>query len=276
VTYTAIGGGNLGLGTGGGGGTTTPTPEPEPETEIIDEGPALAAFTLDHIAYINGYPDGTVRPDGSLSRAETAMMIFRLLGDAEKDDAIASQFADVADGAWYAQAVSYLASIDIITGYEDGTFRPDQKITRAEFVTILSRFEMSEPGELGRFSDAAGHWAESAISAAAELGWTDGYPDGTFRPNALITRAESATIINRMLERGIDAEDIPDYAPSYIDLSPSHWAYAEIIEASFEHKYFTREEDGSELWLTEEEAAAAEEDAEGDDTEDTEDTDSTP
>jgi uncharacterized repeat protein (TIGR02543 family) len=259
--YTAVSTGTVTGGGGGGGASTTPTPTPEPtpdEIDVVDEGPILASFVQEHIAYIQGYPDGSVRPDGGVTRAEVAMMIWRLLADAEKNDAIASQFRDVADDAWYAQAVKYLASIGILEGYSDGTFRPNAHITRAEFVTALSRFDMSESAETGKFSDVAGHWASGYISNAAEKGWTEGYPDGTFRPNAEITRAEAATMINGMLERGIDAEDVPDYAPSYTDIDEGHWGYGAIMEASYTHMYYEREADGSELWLTEEEHAAAE------------------
>ncbi|MDR1299037.1 MAG: InlB B-repeat-containing protein [Oscillospiraceae bacterium] len=259
-TYTGGGGGG-----GGGGTTTTPSPTPEPtpedepeEIEVIDEGPILASFVLEHIAYMQGYPDGSVRPDGGVTRAEVAMMLWRLLADAERNDAIDSSFSDVADDAWYAQAVKYLASIEILEGYSDGTFRPDAQMTRAEFVTVMSRFDMSESEAAGMFSDVDGHWAAGYISNAAEKGWIEGDPNGTFRPNAEITRAEAATMINRMLERGIDADDVPDYAPDYTDIDSSHWGYAAIMEASYTHLYYEREADGSELWLTEEEHAAAE------------------
>jgi hypothetical protein len=210
---------------------STPTPTPEPEIDIIDEGPALAAFTPERVAYITGYPDGTVRPDGELSRGDAAMMLWRLLGDADEDGAVVPAFSDIAIDAYYAQAVMYLSDSGIITGYDDGTFRPDKKITRAEFTVILSRFDTSESAAAGGFDDAAGHWAESYINNAVEKGWINGYPDGTFRPDIQITRAQSAAIINRML--GLTLDTIPDDAPVFSDLSENHWAYTDLIIATY-------------------------------------------
>jgi hypothetical protein len=213
--------------------TPTPTPEAEDETDIIDEGPALAEFAPDRVAYIHGYPDGTVRPDGNLSRAEVAVMLWRLLSDAEKDDPTAATFTDVADDAWYAREVSYLADSGIILGYEDGTFKPDKKITRAEFTVILSRFfDMNESAPASGFDDAAGHWAENYINNAVAKDWIAGYPDGTFRPDAQITRAQAATMINKMLGLTLDA--IPDDVPVFSDLSEDHWAYTDIMIATYE------------------------------------------
>jgi hypothetical protein len=256
----------------GGGGTyptntTTPAPTPEPETEIVDEGPALAEFAQEHVAYIHGYPDGTVRPDGNLSRAEVAVMLWRLLSDAEKSDPTAAAFNDVADDAWYVQEVSYLADIGIILGYEDGTFKPDKKITRAEFTVILSRFfDMNDTAPASGFEDAVGHWAESYINNAVAKGWITGYPDGTFRPDAQITRAQAATMINKMLGLTLDA--IPDDAPVFTDLSETHWAYIDLIIATYEPT-----EDADENVEDAEDIDDAEDADDDDDTDDADDAD---
>jgi hypothetical protein len=209
----------------------------------------LAAFVTDHIRYISGYPDGTVGPDRSISRAEIAMIMFRLLAAQGKDIPVSGAFSDVADGAWHAQAVNYLASIGVVDGYGDTTFRPDAPITRAEFVKILGGFDDSDaPLDGEPLSDISGHWAESDIRSAYAKGWIEGYPDGTFLPQRNLSRADCVTIVNRILGRGIEIEDMPDWAPSYPDLPSSHWAYSDIIEASVTHD-FTRKDNGSELWV---------------------------
>jgi len=148
---------------------------------------------------------------------------------------------------WYAQPVAYLASNGILKGYLDGTFRPDANITRAELATMLSRFENLRETSASAFPDVVGHWAEKSVNSAAAKGWVSGYPDGTFKPENNITRAETVAVVNRMLERTVLKEDLPGWAPRYADLLDSHWAYADIIEASAEHK-FERKESGYEIW----------------------------
>ncbi|MDR2296225.1 MAG: S-layer homology domain-containing protein, partial [Clostridiales Family XIII bacterium] len=253
VTYTASvqSSGPLGGGGGGGGATTATIADEEvPLTTIEDEETPLAAFITDRIAYIAGYPDGTVHPDGNLTRAEVAAMLFRLLSDAAKNDPLASTFTDVEDGKWYTQAIAYLASTGILTGYEDGSFKPNAPITRAEFAAIISRFDASqdEAGE-ARFSDVTqSHWAFKEIDNAAEKGWVNGYPEGTFKPQNAITRAEAVTAINNMLIRELTAADVPADAPRFTDLAEGHWAYTDIIEAAYD-------------WVAAAEAAATEDEA---------------
>ena len=214
---------------------------------IIDEGPPLAGFLADHIPYISGYPDNSMKPNFAITRAEVAMIFFRLLSSDEKNLSRASAFSDVPDGAWYTQAVSYLASIDILTGYPGGDFRPNQQITRAEFATITTRFDNLASSDTNAFPDVSGHWAEANINSAFVKGWVSGYPDGTFKPQQNITRAEVVKVVNTMLDRKIRTENIPAGIKKFNDIE-GHWAYSDIVEASNSHDYFRRG-DGYETWL---------------------------
>ena len=195
--------------------------------------------TEEHIRYIQGYPDGTVQPESNISRAEVAVIFWRLIRAADKSSTVPSCFSDVEGDEWFAQAVNYLASTGILTGYEDGTFRPERSISRSEFAAMISRFDGLESATLNPFSDMhESHWAYSYVTSAYLKGWIAGYPDRSFRPEASITRAETIKIVNYMLGRGIQAKDIPEQLRSlYPDLSYNHWAFAEIIEASVEHGY---------------------------------------
>jgi hypothetical protein len=222
--------------------------EPLAEVLLDDEDVAAgSAFLPDHIQYIFGYPDGSVRPDSTITRAEMAAMIFRLLADDAKNANYQIPFSDVEQGKWYSQAIAYLASQGIVAGYPDGTFRPDQPITRAEFAKMVAGFDELDETSRNSFSDTEGHWAAGFISSAAAKGWVSGYPDGTFQPEGGTTRAEAVTVINRMLNRQVALGDIPDWAPIYTDLTEAHWAYTAIIEASVTHS-FEYKDDGFEIW----------------------------
>ncbi|MCL1874228.1 MAG: S-layer homology domain-containing protein, partial [Clostridiales bacterium] len=204
--------------------------------------------TEEHVQYINGYPDSTVRPNNKITRAEVAIIFWRLLKTPEKDDVVANTFSDLKGDESYAQAVKYLAKIGILQGYEDGSFRPSQGITRAEFVAIACRFDDLENSNSNPFTDLAGsHWAYAYIISAYLKGWISGYPDGEFKPQNGISRAEVVKIVNCMLGRGIKLADLPEDLPSYTDLKQSHWAYCEIMEATVSHE-FERQEDGWEIW----------------------------
>ena len=146
-----------------------------------------------------------MRPDNAITRAETSAILFRLLSDTMKRNTFNSRFPDVTNDAWYAQSVKYLTYKQIIKGYPDNTFKPDNPITRAEFAALISGFDELTPSEKNRFSDIDGHWAVGYINSAAEKGWITGYPDGTFKPEGKMTRAEIVTVINRMLIRMIEA-----------------------------------------------------------------------
>jgi|GEM_PF-2326740 len=200
----------------------------------------------DHIAYLLGYPDGSFGPARGITRAETAMMFCRLLSDRTAGGT--KSFADVRTAAWYGAAVEKLAGLGIIDGYADGTFRPEAAITRAEFVTMATRFTaLSEADSL--FSDVSpNHWAYKSIAFAAAQGWISGYPDGTFRPDGAIARAEVAKIVNRMLGRAADQAFIGSHSVrTFPDVAKGHWAYDEIAEAANAHDY-TRDAAGAETW----------------------------
>ena len=203
-----------------------------------------------HISYLRGYPDNTVRPDNSITRAEVSAIFFRLLADSNKYRSISQKFEDVPDGQWYTQYVNYLTYVGVLTGYPDGTFRPDEPITRAEFVAVVSRFHNPLFMSTMSFPDvSSSHWAYREICMTYTRGWINGYPDGTFRPDQFITRAEAAKIVNIQLERMIDSEALASVVNPYDDIVSTHWGYADIIEASFEHEY-TSDAHGGEVWLT--------------------------
>ena len=206
-------------------------------------------MTLVHERYIFGYPGDMFYPDEAITRAETAVILYRLLmSDGGDPPGNAESFADISAGDWFFQAVSYLAGAGVIHGYPDGTFMPDEPITRAEFAAMIAGLYNCKPSDDNSFPDIEGHWAKDYIDSVAAQGWVNGYPDGSFRPENHITRAEVVAVINRTLVRMIENSDIPDWAQSFNDVPPSHWAYADIIEASISHSS-ERKDNGYELWL---------------------------
>ena len=223
-----------------------PTPDPDP-------GDKPELNTEDHYAYIVGYEDGSVQPEGDITRAEVATIFFRLLTD-ESRNAFWSQtndYTDVPADAWYNNAVSTLSNAGIIDGYEDGTFKPDGNITRAEFATIAVRFFEAtyDGGDL--FSDIAGHWAQDYINEAANAGIVDGYPDGTFRPQQYITRAEAMTMVNRTIDRHPDADHLLDDMIVWPDNPETAWYYEQVQEATNSHEYTMNTDDEQspyEIW----------------------------
>ena len=209
--------------------------------------------TQDHDAYLLGYEDGTVRPEGSITRAEVATIFFRLLTDESRDKfwSQTNDYTDVPADAWYNNAVSTLSNAGILDGYEDGTFRPDGNITRAEFATITARFLEASYDGGNRFPDIDGHWAAEYINEAANAGIVDGYEDGTFRPQQNITRAEAVTMVNRTVDRHPDADHLLDNMVTWPDNPESAWYYAQIQEATNAHAYtmHTDQEDAPyEVW----------------------------
>ena len=217
-----------------------PTQPEQPKVEIPDED-ALGLNTDDHFAYIIGYPDGTVQPNGQITRAEATTIFFRLLTDESRSANLTKTngYTDVASDAWYNTAVSTMTKAGIVDGYPDGTFRPDAPITRAEMAKIISLFAKLDKSE-SRFSDIAGHWAEAYIRLAAGNGWIAGYPDGTFGPQRNITRAEIATMINRVLDR-VPSEESHLLSRGVMqiwpDANPGDWFYLAMQEATNSHDY---------------------------------------
>ena len=204
----------------------------------------------DHFAYVIGYPDGKVHPEGNISRAETATIFFRLLKADIRDGNLTAdnEFSDVSDGQWHNKAVSTMAKLGIVKGRRADRFDPDASITRAEFAAICARFNTKPVENSGSFSDISGHWAENEIERAAAFGWISGYPDGTFRPDARITRAEAMTMINRVLCRMPQSEsDLLDSMVTWPDNKPSDWHYLAVQEATNSHD-FDRQGEVGESW----------------------------
>ncbi len=200
----------------------------------------------DHYAYLLGYEDGTVRPNGSISRAEVATVLFRLLKDdvrmqnLTKDNA----YSDVSDTAWYAAAVSTLSKMGVISGYPDGTFRPNAPITRAEFAAMIARFDETAKSADTPFTDISGHWAENAIGKAYGNGWVEGSSKTVFSPESNLTRAETATLLNRVLHRLPEKEsDLLANQIVWPDNPETFWGYLAIQEATNSHEY-ERKADG--------------------------------
>ena len=228
----------------------TPTPS-TPTVEIPDDD-ALGLNTTDHFAYIVGYGNGEVRPQNNITRAEVATIFFRLLTDDVRDENLTktNRYSDVAATSWYNTAVSTLSSMGIITGYPDGTFRPNAAITRAEFAAIAARFDNDGDKTAAKFSDIATHWAKDEISIAYNNGWITGYPNGTFGPQRDITRAETMTLVNRVLNRQPETEDdlLPNMTVWTDNANPKAWYYLAVQEATNSHYYKFKTNSKYEQW----------------------------
>ena len=232
---------------GNGGGKK----EKKPTVEIKDDD-ALGLNNTDHFAYIVGYGNGEVRPQNSITRAEVAAIFFRLLEDDVRDANYTRQnkFTDVSNDAWYCSAVSTLSAMGIISGYPDATFRPNASITRAEFAAIATRFDVNGDKTPASFNDIAGHWAKDEIAVAANNGWVNGYEDGSFRPQNKITRAETMSLVNRVLNRKPEtAEDLLENMAKWTDNADTNaWYYLAVQEATNSHYYEYKENSQYEKW----------------------------
>jgi hypothetical protein len=225
--------------------TPEPTPVPPPEP-----APVPTPRPPTHAAYVVGYPEGDFRPEDFMTRAEAAAIFARLLAD-RNGDAIRGPYAfpDIDEDAWYAEYVAYLKSCGIITGYPNGSFGAENAITRAEFTAMSVRFHESYAGKALSQTGSRllkdvrdGHWAAADIEAAIANSWILGYPDGTFRAEADITRAEAVTVVNRVIDRPADKDFIDQNSSSLVrftDLSSAHWAYYDIMEAAVTHALHT-------------------------------------
>ena len=259
-TYTQNSGGNTGGG-GSGGGSTRPTkptkptikddedkdPTKNPETNVtLPEFTGVADWlkTDVHDAYMTGVGNGLFAPNANMTRAQVAQMFYNLLKD--KSASASTTFSDVPSDAWYTEAVNTLAALGIIGG-SNGKFRPNDPITRAEFVAIAMRFAGTVRGAKASFSDVSRDaWYYESIANAVEYGWIGGYTDGTFRPNKPITRAEVVSITNRMLNRSFDTDVRATTVTRFTDVATSHWAFAAIAEATTSHDHTFK--NGVESW----------------------------
>ena len=224
---------------GGGGGHHR-----KPTVTIPDDVPT-GLNGDDHYAYIVGYPNGNVEPNGNITRAEVATIFFRLLTEEVRtaNSTQSNSLSDVTRGQWFNHAVSTLSSMGIVKGHNDGTFAPNAPITRAEFAAIAARFDDKNTDTSSKFTDIASHWAKNEIGIAANKGWINGYPDDTFRPNQYITRAEAMTLVNRVLNRlPENSSDLLDSMIKWPDNSDaSAWYYLAVQEATNSHYYKTKE-----------------------------------
>ena len=224
--------------------------EPEEVAKPEREHEPAYLNTEDHYAYITGYSDGTVRPMNDITRAEVATIFFRLLTDEVREDywATTSGYSDVSAGDWYNNAVSTLSNMGVIGGYPNGTFGPNDTISRAEFVAIATRFFDYTAQYRGTFSDVSSTaWYADYVQAGVELGLVGGYPDGTFDPNGAITRAEACAIVNRVLGRVPHADYLLGWSVMVVwedNQNTNAWYYADIQEATNSHDFQWIEEDG--------------------------------
>ena len=197
----------------------------------------------DHFAYIKGYADGTVRPNNYITRAQVATIFYRLMTDETREMCFSetNDFSDVAPDYWANKAISTLSNAGIITGFSDGTFRPNAYITRAQFAAIAARFSVVTEDLPNPFIDVpSGYWAEDLIAFAADVGWVNGYADGTFRPNTYITRAAAMKLINNVLERQVDEDGLLKNATQWNDCTPDDWCYYIVMEATNSHDWERR------------------------------------
>lgn len=232
------------------GGPTKPVTPDKPDSPYLDLD--------DHFAYIIGYPDGLVHPEGTITRAEVATIFFRMLTDEVRNEywSTTNPYPDVNIENWYNNAISTLTNLGVISGYPDGTFQPNGKITRAEFATIAVRFFVvteEYTWDEDAFSDIAGHWANEYINLAYLLDIVNGYPDGTFLPQNAITRAEAMTIVNNTLRRTPCKEGLLPVDEMIMwpdNMNAETWYYEEVQEATNSHTYGYYA-NGDEIWTEE-------------------------
>ena len=226
---------------------------PGEEVTIIED-PAVALQdgleSIDHFAYVFGYEDGTVRPENKVTREEVATIFYRLLTDGTRDALFTREqdFPDVSSSRWSNVAIATLLNGNIVSGYPDGEFKPGNYITRAEFAAIVAKFDnLSYSGE-NNFTDIYAHWAANYINSAAIKGWINGYPDGSFNPDAYISRAEAITLINAVLGRQVSKDGLLPEAKYWSDNTPDKWYYEAVMEATNSHDYERETDSNIENW----------------------------
>ena len=219
---------------GGGGGSSNDDDDDD------DDKPELNKE--DHIAYVSGYPDGTVQPEGYITREEVATIFFRLLTDSSRADFITeyNPYPDVEYGRWSYYAITTMTNGDLMLGRPGGVFDPGANITRAEFAVVASLFSNAQYSGPDQFTDISDHWARDYINRAAAEGWVAGYPDGTFGPDRFITRAEVMALVNEVLERAPDADYMLEDMTVWPDNPESAWYYEDVQEATNSHAYVWR------------------------------------
>ena len=235
-------------GSGGSGGSSRPS---TPTVTIPDDVPTGLNGT-DHYAYIIGYGNNDVRPQNNITRAEVATIFFRLLTDETRTANMtkSNSYNDVKDGDWFCCAVSTLSKMGIIKGYEDGSFKPNDPISRAEFAAIAARFDPDGDKTPATFADVTSHWAKDEISIAANHGWIKGYEDGSFKPDQKITRAETMTLVNRVLNRLPETkDDLHKDMKTWVDnMDETAWYYLAVQEATNSHYFKNKTSTKFEQW----------------------------
>ncbi|MDQ2087129.1 S-layer homology domain-containing protein [Herbivorax sp. ANBcel31] len=219
------------------------------ETEDLDKPEDLVPGSKEgiHKAYLSGYPDGNFKPENNITRAEAAVIFANLL-EVDKNTQSKSDvnYTDLSGDHWATWAVEHVSDLGLFTGYPDGTFKPNNSITRAEFSTVVFKFmELEEPQQVkNKFDDSVGHWAQKYIEKLSKHGYINGYPDDTFKPQANIKRAESVALINRALDRG----PLYEVEENFPDVPDTYWAYGDIAKGAIDHSYYVDEE-GREVFL---------------------------
>ena len=247
-TYTFIA--NFGYSGGGSSGGSS-RPSTPPTVDIPDDVPT-GLNGKDHYAYIIGYGNNDVRPQNNITRAEVATIFFRLLTDETRTANMTKSngYNDVKDGDWFCCAVSTLSKMGIIKGYEDGSFKPNDPISRAEFAAIAARFDPDGDKTPATFADVTSHWAKDEISIAANHGWIKGYEDGSFKPDQKITRAETMTLVNRVLNRLPETkDDLHKDMKTWVDnMDETAWYYLAVQEATNSHYFKNKTSTKFEQW----------------------------
>ncbi len=224
-----------------------PTPQPKPAEKPAVKPVERPVEIMEHKAYIFGYPDGSIRPENSITRAESLAMIGRLLELSMLDNS-KPDFIDT-ESAWYNGSINAGVSRGLIKGYPDGTFKPNAGITRAEFVSIIASFADLNGNKVAYFTDIDSHWAEANIRKVYGSGYITGYPDGTFMPDDEITRAEAVVILNNVFDRSVDElglSSVRTDVKRFTDLKQEDWYYYEMVEAAHTHDFFRKR--GEEDW----------------------------
>ena len=236
---------------GGGGSGGSSRPSTPPTVDIPDDVPT-GLNGKDHYAYIIGYGNNDVRPQNNITRAEVATIFFRLLTDETREANMTKSngYNDVKDGDWFCCAVSTLSKMGIIKGYEDGSFKPNDPISRAEFAAIAARFDPDGDKTPASFADVTSHWAKDEISIAANHGWIKGYEDGSFKPDQKITRAETMTLVNRVLNRLPETkDDLHKDMKTWVDnMDETAWYYLAVQEATNSHYFKNKTSTKFEQW----------------------------